>query len=149
MAGNVYETVWNQGYQVLSGEDKNHSSRLILSNNDFFGQINSKIHWSPGMHHVQVMNKIYCPNQWKCLENRPFSVHLWCSFYWPVFVVIFLSKINFMPILSIHSYFVFILVTQYCKPFMTSAYNLPGKSEKPKKFAVKLIITKRNHFGVS
>ena len=38
----------NQGYQVLSGEDKNHSSQLILSNHYFFDQI---------MHHVQVINK--------------------------------------------------------------------------------------------
>ena len=47
-----YETVWNQGYQVVSGEDKNHSSGLILSDHDFFGQINPKIRCSPDMHHV-------------------------------------------------------------------------------------------------
>ena len=29
-----YETVWNQGYQVVSGEDKTHSSGLILSNHE-------------------------------------------------------------------------------------------------------------------
>ena len=32
----AYETVWNQGYQVVSGEDKNHSSGLLLSDHDFF-----------------------------------------------------------------------------------------------------------------
>ena len=35
----------------------------------FFGQMNPKIHCSPGMHNVQVITKNYCTNQWKRLEN--------------------------------------------------------------------------------
>ena len=34
----VYETVWNQGYQVVQGKDKTYSSGLVLSNLDLLVQ---------------------------------------------------------------------------------------------------------------
>ena len=43
-----HETVWNQGYQVFLGEDKNHSSGLILSKHDCWFQINPEIYCPPG-----------------------------------------------------------------------------------------------------
>ena len=115
----------------------------------FFGQINPKIHYSPGMHNVQVKTKKFRTNQLKRPENGPFSVHLWCSFYgYPVFVVTYLSKINCKPIFCIHFRFR-LRGLRCCKPFLTSTYPLPGKSKITKKFAVKLVTTKRKHFGVS
>ena len=97
------DTVWNQGYQVLSGEDKNHSSRLILSNHDFFGQINSKIHCSLGLHHVQVVTKKLLSKSMKASCKIDIFRFFMVQFYWyPVFVVIFLSKIYFMTILCVH-----------------------------------------------
>ena len=35
-ASGGYETMWIQGYPVVSGEDKTHGSGLKLSNHDFF-----------------------------------------------------------------------------------------------------------------
>ena len=60
----------------------------------------------------------------------------------------FPQKLIACPSFAYISDFVCILAKRYCKPFMTSAYTLPGKSKKKKKFAVKLVTRKRKHFWV-
>ena len=44
LSKSIYETVWNQGYQVVQGEDKTYSSGLIFGNYDIFVPNKS---WNP------------------------------------------------------------------------------------------------------
>ena len=75
--------------------------------------------------------------------------------FWLIYVAVFIDEMflysyvykkNACPYFTCISDFVGILATRYCKPFMTSAYNLSGKSKQLKKLAVKLVTTKKETF---
>ena len=50
----AYNTLWNQGYQVVPGEEKTHSSGLTLNNLDILVPKYSSIHSSPVIFNVQL-----------------------------------------------------------------------------------------------
>ena len=111
----------------------------------FFCQINLKIHCSPGMHDVQGITKIL---SYKSVKAS-WKLTIFCSFLVQfLLITCFCSQIYLKNKLHVHTLHTF-LAMQYCQPFMTSAFTLPGKSKKPKKVAVKLVSTKSKHFGVS
>ena len=115
----------------------------------FLGQINPKIHCSPGMHNVKVIKFI--------LQIRESVLKM--HHFWLIYGAIFIDNLclysNFSqkkiacPYFTCISDFVCILAMRYCRPFMTSAHTLLGKRKKPKKFAIKLVTTKGKHFGIS
>ena len=54
----MHETMWIQGYRVVRGEDKTHSSGLIFSNHDILvANKNPEIHCFPAMDNVQDKTK--------------------------------------------------------------------------------------------
>ena len=87
----------------------------------FWCQINPKIHCSPAMHKVQVITKYLSYKSmkasWKWTIFGSFMVQLlWIT----CFVVIFLSKINCMPILCIH----FWICLQFSYTILQAIYDM-------------------------
>ena len=78
-----YETMWIQGYQVVPGEDKTHSSWLIFRNHNMVVPNKSWNPLLPSHAYCSRQNKIFFYiSKWKSHENSPFLDHFWCSFSW-------------------------------------------------------------------
>ena len=114
----------------------------------FLGQINPKIHCSPGMHYLQGKTK-------KILYKSEKASWKWTIFgssmvQFFLLITCFCTHMSLKkiacPYFTCISDFVSILATRYCKPFLTSAYTLSGKSKQLKKLAVKLVTTKKETF---
>ena len=89
-----------QGYQVVKGDDKTHSSGLIFSNHDIWVPHQSWNPFSPAMHNVQDKRK----NILYKLVKEPWKFTIFSSFLVKYFLIpcvllVFLSKLNFKPLI--------------------------------------------------
>ena len=77
----------------MPGEEKVHSSGLILSNPDILLPTNSEIHYSPAMNNGKDKTKNRLYKLMKVSLKLTIFGYLWCSFSrFPVFVLVFLFK---------------------------------------------------------
>ena len=121
--------MWHLWHQVVPGEDKTHSSGLILSNHDIL-MLNKC--WNPSLTSqaecLRQSKKIFCENLWKSHENLPLLAHLQCSFLDNLCLYLYLfQNPTFSPFSRNISDIVAILPPRYCKSFVASACTLEGR----------------------